>query len=149
ASTGAALTQSGMSLPLGVASDGKIVAVADTANNRVLIWRSIPASMGQPADIVLGQKDFTTLGPVVVNASTFRAPHGVWIQNGKFFVADTQNNRVLIWNSIPTQNNQPADLVLGQANFTTVPQIDQTKSSLQAAPNAMLTPVSVTSDGTH
>ncbi|MBZ5605980.1 MAG: hypothetical protein LAO79_27090 [Acidobacteriia bacterium] len=149
ATTTATLTRSGMNLPLAVASDGKILAVADTANNRVLIWNSIPTVNGQNADIVLGQPDFTTLGPVAVSASTFRAPQGVWIQNGKVFVADTQNNRVLIWNSIPTKNNQPADLVLGQPNFTSVPQIDQTKSSLQAGANIMLTPVSVTSDGTH
>jgi len=38
-------------------------------------------------------------------------------------VADTQNNRVLIWNSIPTQNNQPADLVLGQPNLPRRPAL--------------------------
>src|SRR5262249_6338594 len=144
--TASARSQSGMNLPLGVATDGRIVAVADAANNRVLIWNSMPAVNGQNADIVLGQPDFNSLAPVTVSASTLRAPQGVWIQNGKFFVADTQNNRVLIWNSIPTKSNQPADLVLGQPDFTTVPVIDQTKSSLQAAPNAMLTPTSVTSD---
>src|SRR5712692_3738576 len=62
-----AVTASGMRLPCAVASDGNILAVTDTANNRVLLWKSIPAAMGQPADIVLGQKDFTTLGPVVVD----------------------------------------------------------------------------------
>jgi uncharacterized protein (TIGR03437 family) len=147
--TTATLTQSGMNLPLAVASDGTHVAVADTDNNRVLIWNSIPTQNGQPADVVLGQKDFTTTGPVVVTASTFRAPQGVWFQGGKFFVADTQNNRVLIWNTIPKQNNQAADVVLGAPNFTTIPQIDQTKSSLQSAANILLTPISVTSDGTH
>jgi hypothetical protein len=149
ASTSTNRTQTGMNLPLAVASDGTNVAVADTANNRVLLWKSFPAANGQPADIVLGQPDFTTLGSVTVTASSMRAPQGVWIQGGKLFVADTQNNRVLIWNSIPTKNNQPADIVLGQPNFTTVPQIDQTKSSLQAAANIMLTPSSVNTDGTH
>src|SRR5581483_4080559 len=147
--TTAPRTQAGLNFRLPFAPDGTIFAVADTANNRVLIWKSIPTQNGQNADIVLGQPDFTTLGPVTVSASTFRAPQGVWIQNGKLYVADTQNNRVMIWNSIPTKNNQPADLVLGQPNFTTVPQIDQTKSSLQAAANIMLTPTAVTSDGTH
>ncbi len=54
-----------------------------------------------------------------------RGPQGVWIQGSKLFVADTQNNRVLIWNTIPTQNNQPADVVLGQPDFTTSPPINQ------------------------
>jgi len=139
----------GMRLPTAVASDGNILVVADTANNRVLIWKSIPSTNGQPADLVLGQPDFVTIGPVVVNQQSFRAPQGVWIQNGKLYVADTQNNRVMIWNSIPTHNNQPADLVLGQPNFTTAPQLDLTQQNLTGAANTMLSPVSVTSDGTH
>jgi uncharacterized protein (TIGR03437 family) len=138
-----------MNLPLGVASDGVHVAVADTANNRILIWNSFPTSAGQPADLVLGQPDFTTIQPVTPTSSSLRAPQGVWFQGNQFFVADTQNNRVMIWNSIPTKNNQPADLVLGQPNFTTVPQFDQTKTSLASTATSMLSPTSVTSDGIH
>ena len=143
-----AISQSGMRLPTAVASDGRILAVADTDNNRVLIWNSIPTTVGQPADIVLGQTGFTSIQqPVVVTASSFRGPQGVWIQNGKFFVADTQNHRVLIWRSIPTKNNQPADVVLGQTNFTTAPEPDLTKLSTAASATGLLNPVSVTSDG--
>lgn len=140
-------TAGGMRTPTAIATDGRHLAVADTGNNRVLFWNEIPTQMGQPADIVLGQKDFVTVAPVVVSQSTFRAPQGVWIQNGMLFVADTQNNRVMIWTSLPTANNQPANIVLGQANFTTVPNLDLTKSSLTAAANTMLNPVSVSSDG--
>jgi uncharacterized protein (TIGR03437 family) len=144
------ITQSGMRNATAVASDGRILAVADTLNNRVLLWNTIPTGNGQPADIVLGQPDFTTVATkIVVDASSFRAPQGVWIQDGKLFVADTQNNRVMIWNSIPTKNNQPADVVLGQPNFTTAPILDITQSNLSAAANTMLTPVSVSSDGTR
>ena len=139
----------GMRTPTAVASDGQILAVADTANNRVLIWNSIPTTNGKPADLVLGQPDFNTVQTVVVNSSSFRAPQGVWVQNGKLFVADTQNNRVMIWNSIPTKNNQPADLVLGQPSFTSAPVLDLTQSNLTAAANTILNPVSVTSDGIH
>src|SRR5487761_2127414 len=138
---------SGMRLPTAVATDGRHLAVADTANNRVLFWNQIPTEVGQPADLVLGQPDFVTVAQVVVTSSSLRGPQGVWIQFGMLFVADTQNNRVLIWNSLPTKNNQPADLVLGQKNFTTVPNLDLTKSSLTAAANTMLNPSSVSSDG--
>jgi len=51
-------------------------------------------------------------------------PQGVWIQNGKLYVADTQNNRVLIYNSIPTANGAAADVVLGAPNFTTFVEPD-------------------------
>ena len=142
-------SQNGLRTPTGVASDGQILVVADTGNNRVLIWNTIPTSNAQPADIVLGQPDFNTIAPVVATASSVRSPQGVWVQSGKLYVADTQNNRVLIWNSIPNKNNQPADIVLGQPNFTTVIPINQTATVLTASSTTMLSPVSVTSDGTH
>lgn len=146
-STDPAIAQNGMRTPTGVATNGTMLAVADTDNNRVLIWNSIPQSVDQPADIVLGQKAFDSIQqPIVVTASSFRGPQGVWIQGDRFFVADTQNNRVMIWNHIPTQNNQPADIVLGQKDFTTVVNPDLTQAQPPAA-NTLQDPVSVTSDG--
>jgi uncharacterized protein (TIGR03437 family) len=149
-STTFSITQSGLRLPTAVATDGTVLAVADTANNRVMIWKSIPTTTNQPADIELGQPDFTTVlqgAQQVVDNKSLRSPQGVWIQNGKFFVADTQNHRILIWNSIPTQNRQPADVVLGQANFNVAFQPDLTKGNTDAHANTLLNPVSVSSDG--
>ncbi len=140
-----------MSVPTAVATDGHILAVADTDNNRILIWNSIPSSIDQAANIVLGNASFATPGPPTATQSTFRGPQGVWIQNGKLFVADTQNYRILIWNSIPTHNDQPADIVLGQANFTTgtQPACNPTQGTYTTAANEFCDPVSVTSDGTR
>ena len=129
--------------------------MADTDNNRILIWNTIPSSNDIPADVVIGQKDFTTGG---INyggngnspsAQGLRGPQGVWIQNGRLYVADTQNHRVLMWNSIPTQNGQNADLVLGRPNFTTFVEPDISKVAVSATATSMLNPVSVTSDGTR
>ena len=146
-STNFHISSTGMRTPTAVASDGRILVIADTQNNRVLIYNSIPVFNGQPADLVLGQPDFNTVQPLVANSSSFRGPQGVWIQNGRLFVADTQNNRIMIWNSIPTKNNQPADLELGQTNFTNVTQIPADQNALTPTANSMLNPVSVTSDG--
>ena len=146
------ISQSGLRLPTAVATDGTILAVADTANNRIMIWKSIPTTINQPADIELGQPDFKTVlqgSQQVVDNRSLRSPQGVWIQDGKLFVADTQNHRVLIWNSIPTQNRQPADIVLGQANFNVAVQPDLTKATTDAHANTLLNPVSVSSDGRH
>ena len=92
-------------------------------HNRVLIWNRIPASNDIPADVAVGQPDLVTGTSLPNNlpptASSMRGPQGVWIQNGKLYVADTQNNRILIWNHIPTANGTAADVVLGQPNFTT------------------------------
>src|SRR6202162_6367643 len=41
----------GLRTPTGIASNGQILAVADTDNNRVLIWKTIPTTIGAPADI--------------------------------------------------------------------------------------------------
>ncbi len=146
--TNVALTQSGMRAATAVASDGTVLVVADTNNNRILIWKSIPVSNNQPADVVVGQSDFTkNKVSIPPNEKSMRGPQGVWIQNGKLFVADTQNNRVLIYNSIPTSNGAAADVVLGQKDFKTFVETDITKASVPAQANTILSPTSVTSDG--
>ncbi len=142
-------TATNMYSPTAVASDGKILVVADTNYNRVLIYNSIPTTIDASPNVVLGQASFTaTQSANILDASSLRGPQGVWVQNGKLFVADTGNSRVLIWNNIPTSDNQPADVVLGEPNFTTrfMPAANVT---LVAAANTMYNPVSVTSDGTR
>ena len=140
----------GLNTPTAVASDGVHLAVADTLNNRVLIWNTVPANMNQPPDVVVGQTSFTTnaFPGDIPTATSLRGPQGVWIQNGQLFIADTMNDRVLIYNSIPTANGAAADLVLGQPNLTTWVQVNIAQQNTNAAANNMLTPVSVTSDGT-
>lgn len=143
-------TQSNLRGASGVATDGHILAVADTFNNRILIWTSIPSTKNAPADIVLGQSNFTSSTVYTTpTASSVRAPQGVWIQNGKLYVADTQDDRVLVWNNIPTSNNQPADLVLGQPNFTSVVAPPPQSTNPTTAANELLDPTGVSSDGVH
>ena len=144
--------QANLRQPTAVASDGVHLIVADTNHNRILIWNRIPTANNVPADVVVGQKDFASVGIPPNNtptASSLRGPQGVWVQSGKMFVADTQNNRVLIYNRIPTANGASADVVLGQPNFTTFVQQDITQQKAAIAANTMLNPVSVTTDGTR
>lgn len=144
--------QANLRLPTAVASDGVHLAVADTNHNRILIWNRIPTTNDTPADVVVGQKDFVSSGlpsSDTPTASSMRGPQGVWIQNGKLFVADSQNNRVLIFNRIPTANGASADVVLGQPDFTTFVQQDITQQNTSTNASTMLNPVSVTSDGVH
>lgn len=102
--------------------------VADTRDNRVLIWNSIPTSNNAPADIVVGQPDFSANfsggGPSGLNW-----PVGVYSDGCKLLVADSENYRVLIWNNIPTNNGAPADLVLGQPDFYTYERRTNDQSS--------------------
>src|SRR5215831_1581818 len=146
-----AASKNNLRLPTAVASDGVHLVVADTNHNRILIWNRIPLINNTTADVVVGQKDFTSYAVPgnTPNASSMRGPQGVWIQNGKLYVADTQNNRVLIFNHIPTSNGAAADVVLGQPNMTTFVQPDLTQQELDVNAQRLLNPVAVSSDGTR
>lgn len=142
------LSDKGLRTPLAVATDGRVLAVADTDNNRVLLWRGIPAVNGQPADIAVGQADLKSNAIVrPPTAASLAGPQGVWIQDGRLMVADTSNDRVLIWNSIPTSNGQKADVVLGQSDFTIVPPQNLAQKPFEPKATTLLSPTSVTSDG--
>lgn len=149
-STQYSITSKGMRTPTAVATDGRVLAVADTDNNRILIWHNLPTQLDQPADTVIGQPDFThaatSLPP---NAKSLRGPQGLWIQNGKLFVADTQDHRILIYNSIPTTNGVAADVVLGEPNFTSTISDNLVDQTSNASPTNMISPVGVSSDGVH
>jgi uncharacterized protein (TIGR03437 family) len=141
-------TNLSMRTPSAVASDGVRLAVADSDNNRVLIWSSIPTTNQTPPDIVVGQTDFKSAGTLKPpTASSLRGPQGVWFQNGKLYVADTYNNRVLIWNRIPTTNGAAADVVLGQPDFTALPSSEPAVAVPIVKATTLLSPVAVTSDG--
>jgi uncharacterized protein (TIGR03437 family) len=127
--------------PLGVAYNGRVLAVADTDNNRVLVWRSLPTVNQQPADFVLGQKDFTSVAPGL-SETALRGPNGVFLDdNDGLWVADTGNNRILYFGPV-TQNGQAAKLVLGQPNFTTDQQSNRFPEYVSKA-DTMLAPTSV------
>jgi len=112
-----------LNMPTGVAACDGTLAIADAWNHRILIWHNYPETSNQPADVVLGQADF---GGGIANrasntpaADTLNWCYGVAISDGRLIVCDTGNRRVLVWNEIPTANGTPADLVLGQRDFTT------------------------------
>ncbi len=97
---------------------GRLI-VSDSTNHRILIWNSIPVSNNVPADIVLGQPNFTssTANNGGRQASTLSTPSQIATDGTRFFVADANNNRILIWNTLPTRNQQPADVVVGQVDM--------------------------------
>jgi sugar lactone lactonase YvrE len=126
--------------PGSVATDGTRLFVADTRNNRVLIWNSIPTTNYAPADVVIGQPDFET-ATTRCGQRGLAWPMSVATDGKRLFVADTNNHRVLIWNSIPTTNYQPADIVLGQPDF------ESCDEPMEASPTTLSFPWSVETDG--
>ena len=153
--TASAHSSTNLSFPMGIATDGTRILVHDSGHNRVLIWNAIPTSFtsgtGIYANIVLGQAHMTSTG----NGTSSTAMHsnvflvedvsGVDVYGGKIYVSDMANNRILIWNTIPTSFTDgtaiPANIVLGQPNFTA--------SSSGATSQGLNYPDQVSSDGTR
>ncbi len=112
-----------LNVPTGVAVGDGMLAVADAWNHRVLLWHGAPQCSNQPADVVLGQEDFgvgqANRGKDAPSASTLNWCYGVAIIDGRLYVADTGNRRVLVWDALPKTNGAPADRVLGQRDFVT------------------------------
>lgn len=141
----------GLSGPQGLASDGTRFAVADTSHNRVLLYNTLPADTGAEASFVIGQPDSTTTA-TGCDGVTLSGPSAANISNGRLIVADTSNNRVLVWNTLPTSDGAPADLVLGQKDFTHCVANDANADRVRDAnPSAttLFLPNGVWSDGTR
>lgn len=92
--------------PYGVAAgrDGVLV-IADTSNNRLLVVKDPLATLaaepsGAAVDVVLGQPDFDVNGENRwdrVEHDTFCWPYGLSRHGDHLAVADSGNNRVMLW----------------------------------------------------
>src|SRR5262249_4101960 len=109
-----------MHSPVQVALDSGSGAlyVADSANHRVLYFSPFPSASGVTATFALGQANL--ISAAVSSSNTgLDGPYGVSVGLGYVAVADTTNNRVLIYNGAPGANGPAANVVLGQAGFGT------------------------------
>jgi hypothetical protein len=102
-----------------IGSNGELV-VADTRNNRILVWTTPPTSNNNQApNVVIGP----AVGPATV---PLNSPGAAMIANGALFIADTANSRVLIWSSYATAiaaSPMPdPDFVIGQPDKTHIDQ---------------------------
>lgn len=83
--------------PYAASMDAGRLAVADTANNRILLWDGL---CGAHADHVLAQPDFGSNGEnrwALVGRDTLCWPYGLCLHGDTLAVADSGNNRVMLW----------------------------------------------------
>ena len=83
-----------------VTPDGKLL-IADSNNNRVLVWNSFPTSSGQPANYAI---DIDASGGM---RGTW--PWGVWSDGTKVIVSQTVGGQVLLWNCLLYTSPSPRD----------------------------------------
>jgi hypothetical protein len=104
--------------PSGLASDGTRFLLCDRFNNRVLVWNSLPTQWNSPPDLVLGQPNFAANNPGT-SLSSLNWPGNVSVaSNGVVIVADTENDRVLLWHQFPTASAQAASVSISLPALT-------------------------------
>lgn len=104
--------------PSSIASDGSHLLLCDRFNNRILIWNPPPDRWDDQPDIVLGQTTFTANDPGT-SKGKLNFPGSVSVgNNGLVAIADTENDRILIWKQFPNQNGQSADISIFLPSFT-------------------------------
>lgn len=123
--------------------------ISDTGHHRLLGWARAPADDLAPADWLIGQPDFmhegrNAKGPP--GAATLNVPTGICTADGGLAVADAWNHRVLIWRTLPTAHNVPADVVLGQADFVSV---ESNRGAADAAAHSLFWPYGLHWDGAN
>lgn len=140
-----ATTQGGMYMPRGVAYDsvGNRLFVADMYNNRVLVFDVATITNGENAVNVLGQVNFTSSDNALTQAGMYRPLALAYDStNGKLFVADYSNNRILMFDlSVSISDGQAASKVLGQPDFET--------SSWAVSQSKLAYPLGIAIDATH
>lgn len=101
--------------PYALSLDGQRLAAADTANNRVLVWDALPLEgVAAPADRVLGQPDFAGAGENrwdAIRDDTMCWPYGLHLSGETLAVADSGNNRIVVWDLSAQTPDQPAGSV--------------------------------------
>ncbi len=121
------ISGSSMDAPMFVSVVGTRLFVSDSLNSRVLVWNTLPTMGGQPADYALGQPaGATNLTSAVLNNggvsdSSMFDPAGIASDGTRLFVSDEYNNRVLVWNTIPTTGGQAADFGARAARWRNQP----------------------------
>jgi hypothetical protein len=93
-----------LNMPYGCAALADRLIVADTANSRLVGFAAADIATGAPADRLSGQPDFGSKGdnrwaaPV---RDSLCWPYGLTTSGSTAVVADSGNNRVLLWDAAP------------------------------------------------
>ncbi|MGL5830613.1 MAG: beta-propeller fold lactonase family protein [Candidatus Altimarinota bacterium] len=120
-SNAVAVTQAGMTTPIGLAYDSvnNRLFVAQQSGNRVMVYDVVSITNGENAINVLGQATFTASNTGNTQ-SGMNGPRDVLYDSAtnRLFVSQQGNSRVTVYDVTGITNGEAAINVLGQANFT-------------------------------
>jgi hypothetical protein len=128
------------SLSIGTA---EFLFVADAMDHRVMLFPVTAGTAAATASIEQGQPSFATAMP---KGHTANHPWDLAFADGRMVVCDTENHRVLIYDTTPTAGDPLPDVVIGQATL-----FDSEPNQGSAAPAAttLREPGGVATDGTR
>ncbi|WP_445362605.1 Ig-like domain-containing protein [Microbulbifer sp. ANSA003] len=90
-------------------NDGKLIVSQAMGERRLSLYNQIPMDGAAVPEVVLGP-----WGEVDDGCNSFNTPVSAILVDGKIIAVDEVNSRALVWNSIPTEDNTIASLVIGQ-----------------------------------
>ncbi len=114
---------SSIELAIGVWSNGEKLFASSYHGNRLVVWNNIPTESNTTPDFQLGHDSDTASATnngqgVTANQKGMSGPNGIGGNKHQMCVTDTTNSRVLIWSQLPESNDDLADIVIGQSDFT-------------------------------
>lgn len=89
-----------LNMPYGLCASGDWLIVADTANSRLLAWHAADSGTGAAARALTGQVEFCAKGDnrwQLPARDSLCWPYGIDGRDGAVAIADSGNNRVLLW----------------------------------------------------
>ena len=112
------ITDAKFNMPQGIAYDHEdnLLFVADTGNNRIMVFDVSSIDNGESATNVLGQENFTENDPGTTD-SEFNNPVGLVYNSDsdQLFVADTGNNRIMVFDVSSIDNGESATNIIDQS----------------------------------
>ena len=97
-----------------ISPNGKML-VADSNNNRILIWKTFPTKSAQPADYAIN------IDQLIGTKESW--PWGVWTDDEKLAVSVTSGgdngNKIILWNSFPNSGSVQPNLSIKHSSIGT------------------------------
>ncbi len=117
--TSSGVASNRLSRPGGLALDGDRLFVADTGNNRVLVFDAGAPANGMGASVVLGAAGFDSPGAGAAGPAGLQGPRHLAAdgERQRLYVADTGNNRVVVFEYGQLENGQEAAVAIGQPDL--------------------------------